>query len=60
MSRRLHEAFLQHGTYLRNWSPTTVRTYLQGLTTLALEQPTKRLSASSCHGSRKTGHSRLR
>src|SRR6478752_5634776 len=28
------EAFLQHGLYLRNWSPRTVRTYRQGLATL--------------------------
>jgi site-specific recombinase XerD len=35
------EQFLQHGTYLRNWSATTLRTYRQGLNSLAIEQPTK-------------------
>jgi site-specific recombinase XerD len=41
MSRRLHDDFIKHGTYLRNWQPTTVRTYRQGLNSLALEVPTK-------------------
>jgi site-specific recombinase XerD len=41
----LHERFLQQGQYLRNWSPTTLRTYRQGLNTLSTigpeEVPTK-------------------
>jgi len=41
MSRRLHDLFLQHGRYLRNWSATTLRTYAQGLRSLDLEHPTK-------------------
>jgi site-specific recombinase XerD len=35
------EQFLQHGTYLRNWSVTTLRTYRQGLNSLTIEHPTK-------------------
>jgi site-specific recombinase XerD len=37
----LHEQFLQHGLYLRNWSNTTIRTYRQGLACLGIERPTK-------------------
>jgi hypothetical protein len=37
----LHEAFIQAGIYLRNWSPRTVRTYRQGLAALAIERPVK-------------------
>jgi site-specific recombinase XerD len=35
------EQFLQHGTYLRNWSATTLRTYRQGLNSLGNEQPSR-------------------
>jgi integrase/recombinase XerD len=44
MSSRLvnrFDQFIQHGVYLRNWQATTVRTYRQGLASLAIEQPTK-------------------
>ena len=45
MSRRfdnsLHDDFVKHGTYLRNWQPTTIRTYRQGLNSLGIECPTK-------------------
>jgi site-specific recombinase XerD len=37
----LHEAFIQAGLFLRNWSPHTARTYRQGLAALGIEHPTK-------------------
>jgi len=40
MTRRFDE-FIRHGVYLRNWRPTTVRTYRQGLASLGVEVPTK-------------------
>ena len=38
---RYTKRFIQVGIYLRNWSPRTVRTYRQGLATLAIERPIK-------------------
>ncbi len=40
MSSRFDQ-FIKHGLYLRNWSATTVRTYRQGLNSLANDTPTK-------------------
>jgi site-specific recombinase XerD len=37
----LHDAFLKAGQFLRNWSPSTLRTYEQGLRSLGIEQPSK-------------------
>lgn len=41
MSHRLHDAFVEQGTFLRNWTPATIRTYKQGLRAFDLEVPTK-------------------
>jgi integrase/recombinase XerD len=41
LSHRLHDAFVEHGTFLRNWTPATIRTYKQGLRAFDLEVPTK-------------------
>jgi Phage integrase family len=41
LQTRRFDQFIQHGLYLRNWSPTTVRTYRQGLRRLGIEVPTK-------------------
>jgi site-specific recombinase XerD len=37
----LHDAFLKAGQFLRNWSANTLRTYEQGLRSLAIEAPSK-------------------
>lgn len=41
MSHRLHDTFVEHGLFLRNWTPATIRTYKQGLRALDLEIPTR-------------------
>jgi integrase/recombinase XerD len=45
----LVDTFLQQGTYLRNWSSRTVRTYRQGLASLIAALPDEPLTQAALH-----------
>jgi len=61
---KLTERFLQQGQYLRNWSPTTLRTYRQGLNTLSAvvreDVPTKYRPKQSRFRTSDSPHNRRR